>query len=817
MLRNYFKTAFRNLARNKAFSFINIIGLSIGISAALVIFLIVQYDFSFDKFHKKGDRIYRVVSDFNFAGEVYKNSGVTSPLGNAMRKEATGLEIISPFRLWTENERIKISAFDGHPKVTLKNDHKTIFADEGYFILIPYQWLAGNPSVSLKEPNQVVLTEKTAQLYFPKLPQADIIGKEVVFDDTVRTTVSGIVKNIEENTDFRFTTFVSRSTLEKTSLKTIDKNSWNNTNGNSQLLVQLSPGTTITNIEKQADGLYEKYSKKDENDNSKHAFKLQPLSDLHFNADYDNFNQRIAHKPTLYGLLAVAAFLLLLGCINFINLTTAQSSQRAKEIGIRKTMGSSKKQLVFQFLSETFFITLIATFVSIGLTPLLLKIFSDFIPPELHFNLLEQPVMMLFMVVLVFIVTVLSGFYPAWVLSAFSPVNVLKNQTLAGTGKTRKAWMRKSLTVTQFIIAQFFILATIVVSQQIHYTLSKDLGFQKNAIVYFDINYRDTVKSHKTILAEKIKALPGVTTLSLSTGTPSSNNSWSSTMKYTNGKKEQTADVELKFGDTGYLKQFQLKLLAGSNLAASDTVNQFLINETYAKLLGFAHPGDAVGKMVEWSNRQVPITGVLADFHQKSLHQIIKPLAIGNWGKEHRVFSISLQPQTANGNNWKATIAQIEKIWKSIYPTDDFDYAFLDETIAKYYTSEQQISGLLKWATGLAILISCMGLLGLVIYTTNQRTKEIGVRKVLGASVSQIISILTKDFLLLIIVAFFIAAPVAWWAMHKWLDKFAYRTGINAWLFIGAGLLTLLIALITISFQTFKAASANLVKSLRTE
>ena len=816
MLRTYFKTAFRNIVRNKAFSFINILGLSIGISAALVIFLIAQYDFSFDKFHKNGDRIYRITSDFNFAGEVYKNSGVTSPLGNALRKEATGMEVISPFRLWTENETITVPSFDGHPKTELKNDHKTIFADEGYFKLIPYQWVAGNPSVSLNEPNQVVLTEKAVQLYFPKMAPADIIGKEIVFDDTVRTTVTGIVKNIEEHTDFNFSTFVSRITLEKTSLRSMDRGLWNNTNGNSQVFVQLAPQTSISSIEKQADALYEKYQKKDENDHSKHAFKLQPLSDLHFNAEYDNFGQRTANKNTLIGLLLVAAFLLLLGCINFINLTTAQGSQRAKEIGIRKTMGSSKKQLIFQFLSETFFITLIATLFSLALTPLLLKIFSDFIPPELHFNLLEQPLMIAFMLALVFVVTILSGFYPAWVLSAFRTVNVLKNQT-TGTGKSRKVWMRKSLTVTQFIIAQFFILATIVVSQQIHYTLSKDLGFQKNAIVYFDINYRDTVKSHKTILVEKIKVLPGVKTLSLSTGTPSSNNSWSSTFKYTDGKKEKTTDVELKFCDTGYLRQFQLKLLAGSNVAVSDTVIEFMINETYAKLLGFAHPADAIGKKLEWDNKMVPITGVLADFHQKSLHEVIKPLAIGNWGKEHRVFAITLQPQTADGNGWKATIAQIEKIWKGVYPKYDFEYTFLDETIAKYYKSEQQISSLLKWATGLAILISCMGLLGLVIYTTNQRTKEIGVRKVLGASVSQIITILTKDFLLLIIVAFFIAAPVAWWVGHNWLENFAYRTGINIWLFIGAGLLTVTIALITISFQTFKAASANPVDSLRTE
>ncbi len=817
MIGTYFKTAFRNLMRNKAFSFINIVGLSIGISAALVIFLIVQYDFSFDKFHKNGNRIYRVVSEFNFAGEVYKNSGVPYPLADGLKKEATGIEIVAPFTIWNISQYLSIpSEGNGAPRVFKKQD-KTIFADESYFKMIPYQWIAGNPSTSLQEPYQVVLTEKTAAIYFPKSSAQEIIGKEIIFDDTVRTKVTGIVKNLEGNTDFNFTGFVSRATQAKTTLKPRDWERWNNTNSSSQLMIQLLPGTTKANIEHQLAALYTKYDKKEKGDNSKHDLFLQPLSDIHFNPDYDNFDQRIAHKPTLYGLLAVAAFLLLLGCINFINLSTAQGTQRAKEIGIRKTMGSSKRQLIFQFLSETFFITIIATIVSAILVPVLLKIFSDFIPPELHFNPFRQPIMLLFIALLVILVSFLSGFYPAWVLSSYKPVNILKNQTNGMPGRSRKAWLRKSLTVTQFIIAQVFILATLVVSQQIHYTLNKDLGFKKDAILSFSINYRDTVRSNKTVLMEKIKAMPEIAMLGISTGTPSTPQYWSSTITYRNGKKEIATDVDLKFADTNYLKQFQLKLLAGTNISQSDTVTEFLINESYAKVLGFKNPQDAIGKNIEWSNKQIPIRGVLADFHIKSLHSVIKPLAIGNWNKESRVFSISLQPKNDDGSNWKTGIAKIEALWKSIYPKEDFEYSFLDESIAKYYKAEQDISSLLKWATGLAILISCMGLLGLVMYTTNLRTKEIGVRKVLGASVSQIITILTKDFLLLIIIAFFIAAPVAWWAMHKWLENFAYRTGINLWLFIGAGILTLLIALITISYQTFKAASANPVDSLRTE
>ncbi|MES2328933.1 MAG: FtsX-like permease family protein [Bacteroidota bacterium] len=817
MLRNYFKAALRNITRNKAFSFINIIGLSIGISAALVIFLIVQYDFSFDTFHRSGKQMYRVVSVLDFSGTTIKNGGVPFPLSNAMRKEATGMNLVTPFTRWEENQKIEVAAHDGAAKLVVKKYDRPVFADADYFKMIPYQWIAGSASTSLQDPYKVVLTQKAVQLFFPKLSIEQVVGKQLVFDDTIRATVSGVVADLKENSDFIFTTFVSRATQERTSLKPKDWEEWNNTTDNSQLFVELSPGTSVAHVEKQANDLLKKYQKKEAGDKSTQKFQLQPLSDLHFNSDFGGLGHRIAHKPTLYGLLAVAVFLLLLGCINFINLTTAQASQRAKEIVIRKTMGSSKKQLIFQFLSETFFITLLATVVSIVLTPVLLKIFSDFIPPELHFNLLEQPLMILFLVALLLVVSFLSGFYPALILSAYKPVNVLKNQSNLGAGKTRSAWVRKSLTVSQFIIAQVFILATLVVSKQIHYTLSKDLGFKKDAIIYFTVNYRDTVKAHKAILLSKIRAVPEVALVGLSTGTPTSTNNWSSTIKYKNGKKEIDAAVDVKFADTGYIKQFSLKLLAGNNFEKSDSGTQFLINETYARFLGFTNPQDAVGKYIEWSRKQVPIVGVLADFHQQSLHDKIKPLAIGNWGSILRVFSMNLQPRTTDGNNWKAGIEKIETAWKSIYPEEDFDYSFLDDTIAKYYKSEQNISSLLKWATGLAIFISCLGLLGLVMYTTNLRTKEIGVRKVLGASISHIISLLSKEFLLLVLIAFLVAEPVAWWAMHKWMESFAYRASINLWLFIGAGFFTIIIALVTISFQTFKAASANPVKSLRTE
>jgi putative ABC transport system permease protein len=816
MLTTYFKTALRTLWRNKIFSAINIAGLSVGISAALVIFLIARYDFNFDKDHPAGTRIYRITSWFNFSGEIYKNPGVPYPAADALRKEATGIEIIAPVVLWNENQKMEIPVKQGTP-LKLKRKSVPVFADSSYFRLVRYKWLAGNPSSALEEPRQVVLTEKKAAQLFPDSKAADIIGKEIIFDDTVHTKVNGVVQDLPYHTDFSSEIFISRSTLIQTTLQPRSWTEWNNVTDASQVFVQLSAGTNPDKIRAQADYLLNKYQKKETEDkSSQQQFKMQPLSDLHFNAELGNFSRRTAHKPTLYGLLTVAIFLLLLGCINFINLTTAQGAQRAKEIGIRKTLGGSRAQLIRQIITETFLVTLIATGLSVLITPILLKIFSDFIPEGLSFSFSSEPFLWIFLAALLIGITLLAGFYPAWVLTGHKPVDVIKNHTNS-SGQSRKAWVRKSLTVSQFTIAQFLVLATFVVGQQIHYTLNKDLGFKKEAILFFTVNYRDTSYTKKKVLLHELNRIPGIQQAALSNGTPVSDNSWSSTITFKNGKQDINTDVQMKFGDSSYLRQFGLRLVAGNNIRNSDTVREVLINETYAKLLGFRKPSDAVGRSLTWDGKQQQICGVLADFHFQSLHQPIKPIILGGWNKISRVFAVTLQPRNIDGSNWKTSIDAIEQAWKKLYPDDDFDYHFLDEIVARNYESEQHISSLLRWATGLAIGISCLGLLGLVMYTTLMRTREIGIRKVLGATVTQITTLLSKDFLVLVGIAFLIASPVAWWAMQQWLNNFAYRINMNPLLFVLAGMVTMGAAIITMSFQTIRAAMTNPVESLRTE
>ena len=819
MLKNYFLVALRAFRRNKTFSFINIIGLAIGISASLVIYLLVQYDFNFDKFEKDGARIYRVVHHGTNDNGEWKSGCLAEPMGAATRKEVSGLEFVAPIRTLDE-VRVTIPSPNGNNPLVLRKQKDILVADADYFNLIGYTWLAGSPAAATLQPYQVVLTEKNVRLYYGNTKYPDVIGKTIVFDDTIQCTVAGVVKDLPGNTDFYFRTFISRATYYTGRLKPESFGKWHWVNSADQLFVRLLPGVKPAAVEAQLTKIIADANGKPDPNSHFHFTEvggLQPLSDLHFDPDYGLFDEsREAHKPTLYYLLAVAAFLLLLASINFINLTTAQASQRAKEIGIRKTMGSHRRQLIVQFLTETFVLTLMATVLSLILLPFLLKIFADFIPEDFHFNLLRQPGIIGFLVLLIFVVTFLSGVYPALVLSGFKPVLVLKNQAFANTGQTRSAWLRKSLTVSQFVIAQVFIIGTLLVSRQISYALNKDLGFKRDAILYFRVNDREDA-GKKTVLQDKLMAMPGIALVSVASDPPSSNGTWTSSMTINTGKKEFHENAEVKLADSNYFRMFSLRLLAGTSASQSDTTNAVVINETFLHILNFKDPQMAIGRQITEFNGNPHIVGVVADFFPRSLRDQIKPLVVANGTKNAHVFNIKLQPHTPDGSNWPATIGAIQKAFHAVYPNDDFDYQFVDDTIAKFYTAETNISRLLAWATGLTIFISCLGLLGLVIYVTNQRTKEIGIRKVIGASVTNLIILLSRDFLKLIGLAILIAVPICWWGGHKWLENFAYKTSLSWWIFAAGGGTLLLIALIILSIRTLRAALVNPVESLRSE
>ncbi len=651
MIKNYLLIALRNFWRNKIFSLINIAGLAIGISASLVIYLIVHHEFNYDKFEKDGNRVYRVVTNMHFPEQDFKNSGAPGPLSEAVRNEIPGIEKSTVF--WAASRKKVEVPSNVENKSEFKKQGDIIYADDQYFHFFNYQWLAGSADNSLNAPNKVVLTESRARTYFNYEDITNAIGQTLIYDDSVRATVTGIVKDLNEITDLTFKEFISLPTYSEQLKRINGWGEWGSVNSASQFFIQLKKGVDSARVNKQLAAVRKK--------NEKNAYLatdhfLQPLNDIHFNSSFDAFGSRQGHKPTLYGLLAVASFLLILGCINFINLTTAQASQRAKEIGIRKTMGSSRKQLVVQFISETILLTTLATILSVLLTPSLLKIFSAYVPEGLRFGTFNQPDVFVFVILLILVVSILSGFYPALVLSGYKPALVLKNLAYANTAQSRKVWIRKTLTVTQFVIAQFFIIATMMVGKQIRFSLNQDMGFKKDAVITFTTPYNYQHPDNKQfVLQQKLRSIPGIQKLSLA-GTPPAYQGYNiSTMKMIgkNGKEIESS-VEVKQADTNYFSLYKMKLVAGRNLQQSDTTKEYVINETYARILGYQDPAGIIGQMINRGDTKIPIVGVLADIHTKSLHSPIEPLAFSSEAKYHSTFHVALSPKGENTDNLPA-------------------------------------------------------------------------------------------------------------------------------------------------------------------
>ena len=807
MFKNYFKTALRTFSKNKVTTAINVLGLSIGISAALIIFMVIQYDFSFDKYEPGKENIYRIVT----AGDGWNNSGVPVPLHQNMQN-ISGIRHIAAILQFNDNNA-KISIPQGNNKTSqnFKKQEGIVFTSDAYFSIFPHTWIAGNQKTALDNPNKVVLSESYANRYFPGISPDKLIGKTIAFSDTILTTVTGIVQDLKANSDFEYKVFISLPTIAATNLKqNYSWDEWGSTNSNFQTIVQLFPQVQPAQINKQLASVFKAHS--EYTDDNKTIHRLQPLSDVHTNTDFAG----PVDLSTVRNLILLAVFLLLLGAINFINLSTAQATQRAKEIGIRKTLGSKKSQLIFQFLSETFLLTLFTAFVSVAITPLLLKAFTGFIPEGLHFSYLySQPVVWFFFFLLIVVVSIISGLYPAFILTKFSPVVVLKNNVVTNTGVSRSTWMRKALIVFQFIIAQVFIIGVLVVDKQIHYSMQKDMGFRKDAIINFYVPFDfSNPNNKKFILKDELSKIPELQEVSLGNQSPAFNGRMSTEVSYKEKGKDVKIKVDSRNGDTAFLNVYNIKLIGGRNIMPSDSATEFVINETLARQLGFQHPAEAVGHFLSFNNSQKPIVGVMKDFNLASVRNAIHPLIYYAAPKFGYVMHVALQPNTAT---WNSAIKKMQSAWKSIYPDMDFDYTFLDKKIENFYKADQQLSTLLTWASAVAITISCLGLLGLVIFITNNRIKEIGVRKILGASVTQIITLLSVNFIKLIAVAFIIAIPIAWWATHNWLQNFAYHTGLSWWIFLLSGIIMITAALIILCIRAGRAAMANPVNSLRSE
>ncbi len=811
MFNNYFKIAWRNLWKRKYFSLINIVSLSIGLSASFIIGMMVYHDFTFDKFHADGDQIYRVVTDFKTSTDEFSNSGTPVPLGDDMLELFPEVELKVHFYTYATDKVIAPTT----QKVSKIND-RIIMTDPSYFDLFDYKWLAGNKESALDLPNQVVLTEQRAAYFFPNLEPQEIIGHILDYKE-FQAKVTGIVADFEENSDLVFTEFMAYSTVSQTVMRNMAKAGYDTVSSSSQLFVRLREDADINSLRTRLSDLaVSKWTDENKEYGFESYYNIQPLSDLHFNPEYGiyDYSRSQADKSVLTSLGFVALFLLILGVINFINLNTASATQRAKEIGVRKTLGSSRAQLIKQFLGETFLLTLFAGILSIGLTYWLIHLFSDFIAAGVDLSLLKQPFVIFGVIALIVLVTALSGFYPAIILSGFKPSKVLKGDRLSSSGNTN---VRKGLTVFQFTIAQIFIIGTLLVGKQIHFVMNKDMGFSKENRLYVNTPWMDKEFSNKETLKSLISKIPSVESVSLGGPPPASNNTYSDNISMNNGAQEVKTDVRLLYGDTKFLDLYDIPLLAGRK-PLNDTLIEFVVNEAAVTAMGFTSPEDVLNKSLTFQDKQVTIVGVMRDFNQRSLKNGIDPMVyLGDTARKHfsqfNTVHIKMNDQAVLSD----TMSKIETAYAQVYPDNDVNIQFTDETVAVFYREDQQLAKLLNWATGLSILISCLGLLGLVVHTTERRNKEIGIRKVLGATVMQINTLLCKDFVLLILVAFVIAAPIAYYFIEDYLNDFVFRTDISIWIFLGSLVAMTAIALGVMSIKTISTAMSNPVDSLKTE
>lgn len=811
MINHYFTLALRNIWKKKFHSAINVFGLAVGISACLVIYLIVNFELSFNKGIADYDRIYRIHSSYTgtFVG---LNRGVPTAVPTYVKENFKGIDASTHFQTYSG----KVLILTAGNNMDLGEQEKLALAAPDYFeVFKSYQWLAGSPTESLSKPFQVVLRSDQAKKYFGDLSFDKVMGREVIYRDSLRVNVSGIVAPLPFNTDLEMTDFISFATIKASWLKqNFSDDDWASTNSSSQLFVKLNEGVVPEEVSSQFPAMSKIYKEKSSWD-AENKFALQPLADIHYNAETQifDFSRSPAHMPTLVILAIVAVLLLVIGAINFINLETAQAVRRAKEVGVRKVMGSDRNKLILQFIFESTFITLIGLLLSLPIAEAGLLYFKEFVPEGIKLDVIGA---LPFLGLVLFFVGVLAGAYPAFVLSSFKPALALKNLAYANSTQSRSAFLRKTLIVTQFTIAQVLIIGTIVVSWQIKFMLNKDLGFKKHEVIYFNTPWWD--KDEKAaLLKNEVARLTEVKQLSMSNSPPSANGWSSSSLKHKNSTGETSVNAFRKSGDPDYIGFYNIELVAGRNVYESDTIKEFVINETLVKKLGFDSPEKALGEIVQYGDGKIPIVGVVKDFHIQSMHKAIEPVMMGCENKYFNCFNIRLNTSGKTGDEVKVSIAQIENAWKKIYPDAPFEYKFLDETIANFYETEQRTAKLINTATALAILISCLGLFGLASHSTTQRIKEIGIRKVLGASVRQITLLLSKDFMLYVVIAFVVAIPVAIWGAQQWLNGFAYRVELSPWMFVATAFVAIIIAFVTISFQTVKAANSNPVDSLRSE
>jgi len=803
MIKNYLKIAWRNLLKHPTTTGIHLLGLTVGLTTCLLILLFIQNEWSYDRHHKLGERIYRVNEIATVGGEVERSGTTPYPLSLALRNDFSDWSKIT--RIHADRDvRIMVS----REKILLED--KVLFAEPELFELFNLDMVSGNSRTILSQPNQVILTESTAKTYFGTTPA---VGKTLKLDNKVTVQVAGIMRDIPSQSILNARMIISFPTMKDYFEFSLDQ--WGVRSGGS-VFALLPEGRSPEQYTARLAAASKKYFAEERG--STHQLVLQPLHDIHFNPDFDGSKFAPPISPTyLYVFGIVGLFVLLIACVNFINMSTARAMTRAREVGVRKVVGATQGQLVSQFLSEAFWLAGLSAVLALVLTYGLLPSVNDFMQKQIGFRWTES---VLFMTVLAVLTTVLAGGYPAFFLARFVPVKVLKAH--AEPGRRGQAWLRQGLVVFQFTISLVLAVGVLVVYRQMSYFRQKDLGFSREAIVTVSLPETRNLRP----LGQEFRQIPGVEHVSFALGAPTSDNNFGTDMHPDPTNDDKKIGISLKVVDADYLETYGLTLLAGRFLEHRDTLGisgkipeeqrryVFVVNETVVKALGLSKPEQALGRKIRAgiNNITAEIVGVVKDFHSSSLRKPIEPVVMMNFPYFYRTAGLKLQ--TAN---YQKTIAAVERTFRTFYPEGLFDAKFLDQSLQEQYEEEERQFTLLRVFAGLALVICCLGLWGLATFIIERRTKEIGVRKVLGASVPSLVALLSRDFLKLILVAIVLATPLAWFAMNQWLNDFTYRIEIEWWMFVVVGLLATGVAVLTVSFQSIKAALMNPVKSLRTD
>jgi putative ABC transport system permease protein len=796
MIKNYLKIAFRNLWRHRVFSLLNITGLTVGMVAFFLIFLYVRFELSYDSFHTKADRIYRVVCDIKTPTETLHFSvpawAVMPHAGKYFQEVESAVRVLMGDNILVKKGDIKFQ------------ETNAAWADSAFFHVFDFPLVEGNPKTALKEPFSVVLTETTAKKYFGK---ANPMGQSLIITgDTLHFLVTGVMKDIPENSQIKADMILSMNTLSQRLQRGMD-DQWSNYGASSYLL--LKPGVNAKALQAKFPAFLEKLNGGEmQKIQMFPTLTLEPLRWVYLHSTRDD--SKSGNIVNVYIFSIVGLFILLIACINFINLTTARSAERAKEVGVRKVVGAGRAQLARQFIGESVILCLIAFIFAVIFSALFLHPFNQLSGKIISDGIFVHPLYLLILLVTAVCIGILAGIYPALILSSFQPIAILKGRFSTGT---KGNILRKGLVVAQFTISTALIIATLLVYNQLSFMRNQDLGFNKEQKMIIETHGDPQKLAYK----QSISAIPGVLSTAMSGSVPGGGNP-TAYSQIENVKGEmQVANLDLYFVDFDYIPQYKIKMIAGrafSREYGADTTQAMVLNEAAVKMFGYSSPAQAIGKRFDQWGRKGMIIGVMKNFHFRSLQEEIKPLSVRIEPDGCELISAQV-----DARNLPATISAMENKWKEMIPSRPFSYYFLDDFFDKQYRSEDRFGKLFLDFAVLAIFISCLGLLGLAAYSTLQRTKEIGIRKVIGASVPNIVFLLSKEFLQLVIISFFIAAPIAGYFMHRWLEGFAYHIGMGAnwWVFVVAEVTALLIALVTVSFQAIKAATASPVKSLSTE